>query len=161
MVMPQQPEPLYRGSDGGPGSYETELLQGLVPFIEANYRSDPSARAIAGISRGGVWALEIALRNPLQFNALAALSPALAVNSARLPYDPFEIASTADQFPREILLLAGDDDWAEAETQRLSEVLSQAGVEHMLQISAGDHSDGTWAEVMEDVLGFLALSFSP
>jgi hypothetical protein len=60
MVMPLQPDPLFRGSDGGPGSYEMELLEGLIPYIEGEYRSDPSGRALAGISRGGVWALEAA-----------------------------------------------------------------------------------------------------
>ena len=157
MVMPLQPEPLFRGSDGGPGSYESELLDGLMPFIEKNYRSDRSARALAGISRGGVWALEIAFRNPDRFGTVAALSPALAVNSARPPYDPFEIISNSDRFPRNILLLAGDEDWAAVETKKLSQSLSEAGVENRLQISAGNHSDETWAAVLADVLRFLAL----
>ena len=161
MVMPLQPEPLFRGSDGGPGSYETELLEGLVPFVEKNFRSDPSARALAGISRGGVWALEVAFRNPQEFDSVAALSPALAVNSARPPYDPFEIVANADRFPREILLLAGDEDWAAVETQRLSQLLSDAGVEHTFRITAGDHSDQTWAAVMSEVLGFLVLVAGP
>ena len=157
MVMPLQPEPLFRGSDGGPGSYESELLEGLIPYIEKNYRSDRSARALAGISRGGVWALEIALRNPNAFGTVAALSPALAVNSARPPYDPFEIVANSDQYPRNILLLAGDEDWAAVETKKLSQTLSEAGVENRLHISAGNHSDETWAALLTDVLRFLAL----
>ncbi|MFQ5922515.1 MAG: alpha/beta hydrolase [Anaerolineales bacterium] len=161
MVMPLQPEPLFRSSDGGPGSYETELLEGLVPFIEKNFRSDPSARALAGISRGGVWALEVAFRNPQEFDSVAALSPALAVNSARPPYDPFEIVADMDRFPRKILLLAGDEDWAAVETKRLSQVLSEAEVEHMFRISAGDHSDEMWAAVLTEVLRFLALGAGP
>ncbi len=161
MVMPLQPEPLYRGSDGGPGSYEMEFLDGLVLHIENELRSDPQARALAGISRGGVWALEIALNNPLQFEALAALSPALAVNSARAPYDPFEIAQTAELFPRNILLLVGDEDWARAETERLSGLLGERQVEHMLQITAGNHSDETWKSAMSDVLSFLIFGAIP
>lgn len=157
MVMPLQPEPLYRGSDGGPGSYESELLDGLVPFVEKNFRSDPAARALAGISRGGVWALEIAFRNPEEFGSVAALSPALAVNRARPPYDPFEILVNSDRYPRKILLLAGDADWAAVETKQLSQALSEAGVEHTLQISAGDHSNETWAAVLKEALRFLAL----
>jgi len=158
MVMPLQPEPLFRGSDGGPGSYETELLEGLVPYIESNFRSDPSKRALGGISRGGVWALEIAFRNPDEFGSVAALSPALAVNSARPPYDPFEIVVNSPRLPGQILLLAGDEDWAAIETKRLSGVLSEAGVKHTLQISSGNHSDETWAGVLKEVLGFLALA---
>ena len=161
MVMPLQPDPLFRGSDGGPGSYEMELLEGLIPFIEGNYRSDPSARALAGISRGGVWALEAAFRNPRKFVSVAALSPALAVNGARPPYDPFNIVAESDLFPQNILLLAGDKDWAAAETERLSKALSSAGVEHKFEITAGDHSDMTWAAVLDDVFGFFALGGLP
>jgi len=156
MVMPLQPDPLFRGSDGGPGSYEMELIEGLIPHIESSYRSDPSARALAGISRGGVWALEAAFRNPTEFVSVAALSPALAVNSARPPYDPFEIVAAADLFPMNILLLAGDEDWAAVETERFSKVLGEAGIEHVYQISVGDHSDTMWAAVLADVFGFLA-----
>jgi len=156
MVMPLQPDPLFRGSDGGPGSYEMELLEGLIPHIESNYRSDASARALSGISRGGVWALEAAFRNPMEFVSVAALSPALAVNSARPAYDPFRIVAETDQFPRNILLLAGDEDWAAVETERLSKALNEAGVAHMFQISEGDHSDATWAAVLADVFDFFA-----
>ena len=161
MVMPLQPDPLFRGSDGGPGSYEMELLEGLIPYIETNYRSDPSARALAGISRGGVWALEAALRNPNEFTFVAALSPALAVNNPRPPYDPFNIVADSDVYPQNILLMAGDNDWAAVETERLSEALSNAGVEHVFQISAGDHSNGTWAAVIHEVFGFFVMGVLP
>ena len=157
MVMPLQPEPLFRSSDGGPGSYETELLEGLVPFIERNYRSDPSIRALAGISRGGVWALEVAFRNPSAFDSVAALSPALAVNSARPPYDPLEIVANSNELPQKILLLAGDEDWAAVETKRLSEAMHEAGIEHMFRITAGNHSDKTWATMLTMIFDFFAL----
>ncbi|MEE9216251.1 MAG: alpha/beta hydrolase-fold protein [Anaerolineales bacterium] len=161
MVMPLQPDPLFRGSDGGPGSYEMELLEGLIPHIEGNYRSDPSARALAGISRGGVWALEAAFRNPMEFTAVVALSPALAVNSARPPYDPFNIVADSELLPRNIFLLAGDEDWAAVETKRLSQALVDAGVEHVFKIAVGDHSNETWAAVLGEVLGFFALGAPP
>ena len=156
MVMPLQPDPLFRNSDGGPGSYETELLDGIVSYVDKTYRSDPSHRGLAGVSRGGVWALEIALRNPSEFQAVAAISPALAVNSARPPYDPFEIVSSGENLPREILLLAGDQDWAASSTERLSVALEVEGFRHSLVIVPGDHSDPTWAEAMPQILAFFA-----
>jgi enterochelin esterase-like enzyme len=156
MVMPLQPEPLFRNSDGGPGSYETEMLDGIVSYVDKAYRSDPSRRGLAGVSRGGVWALEIAFRNPAEFQAVAAISPALAVNSARPPYDPFDIVSTAERLPSQILLLAGERDWAEGSTERLSSVLEAGGFEHSFLLVPGDHSDPTWAEAMPQILAFFA-----
>jgi len=156
MVMPLQPEPLFRNSDGGPGSYETELLDGMVAYVDKTYHSDPSRRGLAGVSRGGVWALEIGFRNPSAFVAVAALSPALAVNSARPPYDPFEIVRSADSLPPLLLLLAGDQDWAAPATERLSDALEAEGFAHSYLVVAGDHSDPTWAEAMSFTLGFFA-----
>jgi hypothetical protein len=62
------------------------------------------------------------------------------------------MVANSDLFPQNILLLAGDEDWAAVETERLSMALDGAGVEHVFQIMAGDHSDGTWAAVLGDVL---------
>lgn len=160
MVMPLQPEPLFRNSDGGPGSYESEMLEGLAPHVDLVYRSDPSRRGIAGVSRGGVWALEIAFRNPSVFPTVAALSPALAVNAARPPYDPFEIVKAAGALPQQILLVAGDQDWAAVETRRLSQALSENGVEHSFLIVPGAHANATWASVMAQVLEFFGRAWS-
>ncbi|MEJ2747468.1 MAG: alpha/beta hydrolase-fold protein, partial [Anaerolineae bacterium] len=56
-------------SSGGDHSYESVIMDDLIPFIESNYCAWPSAegRAIGGLSRGGYWALEIAFRHPEQF----------------------------------------------------------------------------------------------
>ena len=103
IVMPRLPEPLFRSSDGGPWSYEAEMLQGLIPAIEAAYpvKSAGQARAVAGISRGGVWSLEIGMTHPEAFGAVAALSPALSVNAARPEYDPL-LLSQLEPMPTRI-----------------------------------------------------------
>jgi enterochelin esterase-like enzyme len=163
MVMPRQPEPLFRSSDGGPGSYETELLEGLLPSIEWTYpvQTRLGSRALAGISRGGVWALEIGLRNPEVFSSVGALSPALAVNHPRPPYDPFEIARQATQRPALLLLLAGDQDWAAGQTLKLSALLEDLGWPHQWLQVPGDHSAPTWETAMRPALEYLTSGWSP
>jgi enterochelin esterase-like enzyme len=163
MVMPRQPEPLFRSSDGGPGSYESELLDGLVPYVELNYPTvpDPSGRALAGISRGGIWALEIGYRHPEFFTTVGALSPALAVNHARAPYDPFQIVQSGAALPERLLLLAGDQDWAAAQTLRLSGLLDERGVRHLWLRVEGGHSDATWEAAMLPVLEYLTAAWVP
>ena len=51
VVMPPQPEPLFSSTDGGPGSYEDELINGLVPFIDRTYRTiaQGDSRGLAGV----------------------------------------------------------------------------------------------------------------
>lgn len=162
LVMPLQPEPLFTQSDGGPGSYEDELLHGLLPFVEAAYGLDPrpQARALAGISRGGVWALAVGLRHPEVFGGVAGLSPALSVNRARPAYDPLAFAQAGGPFPPRIFLTAGERDWARWGTERLSRTLVQAGAEHAWILAPGGHDRELWAAVLEPVLGYLVEGWS-
>ena len=162
LVLARQPEPLFSGSDGGPDSYETEFFEGLVASIEKAYRTQPSPdrTAIVGISRGGVWALEIALRNPDRIGAVAALSPALAVNTARPAYDPQQLAATAPALPAHLMLAAGDTDWARPATEGLAAILESRGAAFGMIIVSGSHTDATWESMLPDVLNFLSQTFS-
>jgi enterochelin esterase-like enzyme len=157
VVMPRVPDPLFRSTDGGPYSYEAELTEGLVSFIDLTYHSDPrpERRAIAGISRGGVWSLEIALNNPDAFGGVAAISPALSLNSARREYDPFFIVRRGEPLPSRIYLLAGDEDWARQATEDLALLLQGLGVPHRLVIYAGGHEDAGWAPELEALIDYL------
>ena len=157
IVMPEQPEPLFSQTDGGPGSYEGEFLSTLIPFIEARYQVDarPERRAVAGISRGGVWALEIGFTHPDLFEGAGALSPALNVNEARPEFDPLMLAESSDHFPERIFLASGDVDSAAIDTERLHVSLSRRGVEHRYTTAAGGHEGGTWEQFLGEMLIYL------
>jgi enterochelin esterase-like enzyme len=157
VVMPRVPDPLFRSTDGGPYSYEAELTEGLVSFIDLTYHSDPrpDRRAIAGISRGGVWSLEIALNNPDVFDGVAAISPALALNSARKEYDPVFIVRRGEALPSKIYLLAGDEDWARQATEDFALLLDGLGVAHQLVVYRGGHEDASWAPELGPLITYL------
>lgn len=59
------------------GRWEDAIVRELVPWIDARYRTVPSAgaRGIAGFSMGGYGALMLAMANPDVFGAVYALSP--------------------------------------------------------------------------------------
>jgi enterochelin esterase-like enzyme len=157
LVMPEQPEPLFSLTDGGPGSYEGELLSTLLPFIEANYAASdqPDRRALAGISRGGVWALEIGFSNPEMFAGVGGLSPALNVNDARQEYDPLTIAESVSDFSEFIFIASGDVDSAAVDTQRLHTILVQREVSHRYTTVPGGHEGGTWAQLVGEMVDYL------
>jgi len=161
IVMPYAPTILFTGTDGGSWSYEAEFVNGLVPWVDSNYRTItyPYWRGFAGISRGGVWALEIALRYPNVIDSVAALSPALAYNRGRPEFDPFQLIYRGTPRPQRILLMAGDEDWARGETERLSQALELLDIPHRLMISPGGHEDETWSRIMQDVLEFFATAW--
>jgi enterochelin esterase-like enzyme len=155
-VAPRQPEPIFSNSDGGRGSYEDEFFQGLVPFIESTVLADtqPGSRAVVGISRGGVWALELALTHPDVVGSAAGLSPALAVNYARAAYDPLQLAGNALSLPR-VFLGAGRDDWARLMTERLATELGGREADVELSIVEGSHEEATWLQLLPQALDFL------
>jgi enterochelin esterase family protein len=162
MVMPRQAEPLFTSSDGGPGSYEEEFLEGLIPYIDQTYRTLSSAdsRAIAGISRGGVWALEITFRHPDWFDLVAALSPALHVNYARPPYDPFVIVDSGARLPGRIFLSAGEGEASFLDkVEDLSLALEAHGVPHSFVVGSGGHDAEGWRAMMEEALVFLVMGW--
>jgi enterochelin esterase-like enzyme len=161
LVMPKQPEPLFSQTDGGPGSYEGEFLSALVPFIEGRYAVSPYAeeRAIAGISRGGVWALEIAFANPRSFAGVGGLSPALNVNDARPEYDPLDLAKSQGRLPERIYIASGDVDSAAADTKHLHEILTRRGVEHRYTTVPGGHEGATWKQLIGEMLIYLAATW--
>ncbi len=162
LVMPLAPERLFRRTDGGPGSYEDELVNGLKPYIERNFRGDPARSALAGISRGGVWALEIAFRNPAAFTGVAALSPALNVNRPRQTYDPFWIVTQESNYPSAIYLDAGLREPRIVEVvQHFSGLLDQLGVPHRLNLGDGGHNQDYWSEVAPAALTALVRGFQP
>jgi len=159
LVIPIQPEPLFSDTDGGPGSYEDEVIRGLLPFVETTFRTRRSSagRAIAGISRGGVWALEIAFLNPEAFGQVAALSPALALNYARPAYNPLEIARLGvEEIPLRIYLGAGETDWARLKTVDLAEALGAHGEGAVFESVVGGHESVTWQALMPGMFEYLA-----
>ncbi len=159
-VMPRQPEPLFSGTDGGPGSYEDEFINGLVPFVDRTYRTiaQEDSRGLAGVSRGGVWALEIGFRNTDIIQRVGALSPSLNVNYARPEYDPFTLALSGD-LPSRIFLMSGDTDSAFEKALELSEALHKANIKHEYVLASGNHESSTWRGILPELLHYLAVDW--
>ncbi|MGD2058679.1 MAG: alpha/beta hydrolase-fold protein, partial [Anaerolineales bacterium] len=116
-----------------------------------------SKRAILGVSRGGVWSLEIGMRHPDNFNIVAALSPALSYNHPRAAYDPFDIARTAERVPDCILISSGDrEPQFSDEIDRFAETLERSGVDFIYLQHEGRHENSAWQTILERVLIFVA-----
>jgi enterochelin esterase-like enzyme len=161
IIIPAAPGQLFTYTDGGLGSFEAEFVEGLLPWVEQSYRVDArrEARALAGISRGGVWALEIGFRHADLFDVVGALSPALQLNDAREQYDPLKIVHSGAALPGRIFLGAGEGDWARWKTEEMSALLQQVGISAVLEIVPGVHEAGLWRALLPDVLSFLSSGF--
>ncbi|RLC62275.1 MAG: hypothetical protein DRI48_09750, partial [Chloroflexi bacterium] len=156
IVMPRAEERLYVNTSGGERSFESQVVNDLIPHVDATYRTQPERerRAIGGISRGGVWALEISFLYPHLFAAVGAHSPALSVNVAPPPYDPFYLLKEPGVTTLRIYLDAGDLDWAREKTQELHEALNQQGIPNQFVVHSGRHANALWEANVAEYLAF-------
>ncbi len=146
---------LFVNSSGGAQSFEGMVVDELLPRIDEMYRTirQPWARAIGGISRGGVWSLEIGLRHPDLFAVVGGHSPALSLNRPYPAYDPYTLGRQGAPGQR-IYLTGGDADWARAGAISLRDLLLEYGADVTYQLHAGGHVDELWSLGLPDYLTF-------
>lgn len=161
IVMPKGTEAKYVGTSGGDHSFEGQIINDLIPHVDATYRTwaEREGRAIGGISRGGVWSLEIGFMHSGLFAAVGAHSPALSVNLASRAYDPFYLLSGPSVNMLRIYLDAGETDWAKEGTQALHEALNAQGLAHEFVVHPGGHAGGLWEANMVEYIAFYTATW--
>jgi enterochelin esterase-like enzyme len=152
----------YSWTNGGKGSYGDFFVNELVPHIDGKYstRAERGGRAIGGISRGGYWAIQIAMSNPDKFATLGAHSPSITSKLVGVPAN-FSMLSFAK--PREavkqfrVWMDAGDRDWARFDIDKFSKDLKAAGAaEFAYSVGQGQHEDAYWASRIGEYLAFYS-----
>jgi len=156
MVLPRGRERLYVGTSGGDFSFEAQVMRDLIPHIDETYRTVASreGRAIGGMSRGGVWSLEIAMMHPDLFSAVGAHSPALSANLAPPPYDPFYLLSHSGVATLRFYLDYGDADWTRQSTLALHEALDDRNIPNVCTQHVGGHNNELWSRNVAEYLLF-------
>lgn len=149
---------LANNTSGGPGSYESLILDELIPHIEQSYCvwSAQEGRAIGGLSRGGYWALEIAFRFPERFASAGGHSAALLDSFAGPAINPQYTALSNNLGDLRIYLDIGAEDYLRTNTIQLHEDMQAAGVAHEWHLNDGQHVDAYWAEHVSDYLHWYA-----
>ncbi len=141
-------------------SYETVVLDELAPAVERDFCTinDRDQRAIGGISRGGFWAYEIALRHPEMFGIVGGHSAAFDPNNAPAAFNPLELALNAPFLANANLRMYldnGADDPAGTNLELFSSRLSSRGIAHTYIISpVGGHDAEYWSGHLEEYLTF-------
>ena len=138
-------------------TFEQDLLNDLIPFIEKNYpvKKDRQSRAIAGLSMGGGQSLNFGLGNLDTFSYVGGFSSA---PNTKAP----EVLVPDPQLAREKLNLlwisCGDADRLLRFSERTHEYLAQNDVPHVYYIEPGDHNFKVWKN---GLYMFAKLIFKP
>ena len=125
--------------------FERDLLESLIPAIEAHYAaaSDRRQRAIAGLSMGGGQALNIGLAHLDRFAWVAGFSPAPNTRAAA------QLLPDAEAAKRQLALLylsCGRQDGLLRVPQALHRGLRQRGIPHVWTVDEHGHVRESWAD---------------
>jgi uncharacterized protein len=114
--------------NGDAGNFHRFIRGELVPFIEKEYRADPSKRILVGHSYGGLFALFGLFETPDLFNTLIIGSPTLSYGN-RITFRQEEtFAKEHRKLPARVYLFAGEleeslNDQTLTDTLRLAAIL--------------------------------------
>ena len=124
-------------------TFENDLLNDLIPFIEKKYSvlPDREHRAIAGLSMGGGQSLNFGLGNLDKFAWVGGFSS--APNTKR----PEELIPDPEAAKNKLKLLwisCGDNDGLITFSKRTHDYLYEKGVQHIYYIESGGHDFKVW-----------------
>ncbi|WP_423600100.1 alpha/beta hydrolase [Roseateles sp. MS654] len=129
----------------GFAKFERDLLDFLIPAVEARYAALPDRRhrAVAGLSMGGGQALNFGFAHPEVFAAVGGFS------SAPNTRPPAELIPDPETVRRQFALVylsCGSRDGLISVSQGVHRQLKQQGVPHLWNVDGSGHDRESWAE---------------
>lgn len=130
--------------------FDDALLQDLIPWVDGHYNTckNRDCRAVAGISRGALWAEKIAFEHPEVFASVGMLS---------MPGQPFDDQTlyylVQRQAPEESLRVridVGSGDDYRHEAVKASNQLSYLGYLYEYNITPGGHDTDFWHRMLKE-----------
>ena len=124
-------------------AYVKSLVTEIVPFIEKNYRviAKPASRAIAGLSMGGGHTISASALYPQLFDYICPLSAAGNIT--------LEQAQELKKAGVKLYWIAcGNEDFLFERSNKLDELLTEAGLEHTYYVNGGGHVWYNWRQYL-------------
>lgn len=136
------------GGPGGPQNnttaFERDLLEDVMPFVEASYRvkTDAANRAIAGLSMGGGQSLTVGLNHLDKFAWVAGFSSSAPSREAvtSLLNDP----AGANAKLKLLWIGVGKDDFLLQRNQEFIAALKEKDIRYEWHLTEGNHSWPVW-----------------
>ena len=155
LVIPLRPDDRADPRPDGDLPYEHFVVAELIPWVDQHTPAclAGTQRAIGGISRGGLWALEIAFRHPGLFAAVGGHS---AATQGEGGLNPFSLLASNPAAIRalHVWLDVGDQDSLKAGDASLAAALQADGVSTVFNQWPGGHNRAYWREHVPDYLAF-------
>jgi enterochelin esterase family protein len=149
------------GAFGGNASlYERDLLEDVIPMIDAKYRTiaDRTHRAIVGFSMGGGQAGRVGLGHLDTFSRIGIMSAGLGGGGAAAGEPLATLTASPARTNQQIDLLwiaCGTEDSAMTGAKALHDTLTTAGIEHTFLATEGAHHWRVWRRYLRDLAPLL------
>jgi enterochelin esterase-like enzyme len=125
-------------------NFERDLIDDLIPFVEARYsvKTDRESRALAGLSMGGGQSLNFGLAHLDLFPWIGGFSsaPNTKMPAALVP-DPAKAAAQL----KLLWISCGDKDGLISVSQRTHAYLKEQNVPHIWHLDSGAHDFAVWS----------------
>jgi predicted alpha/beta superfamily hydrolase len=163
--VPAPDDPKAQVSGHGP-----ELLRAIekefIPFVEREYRADPSFRVLGGSSLGGLFALYAMLERPGLFQGYIAPSPAVEWANGWLLGREAEFAAKHRELRARLFMSGASEEWPAflAAIRRFDEQLrgrSYAGLAYRWRLVDGERHAGTKPESYNRGIRFVFAPLAP
>jgi enterochelin esterase-like enzyme len=140
--------------------FSRDLIEDLIPFVQANYRVHADRDQIAGLSLGGGQALGIGLSHTDLFSRVAGFSAALgAVTSPQAGGLDFKsLVSDSKKMNDRLKMLwvgCGTEDTLFNSNKEFAQLLESSGVKHTFRVSDGAHTWQVWRRYLNEVAPVL------
>ena len=145
------------GNTGTPGfseqflkSFEAELKQSVIPFVEKNYRvkTDSKSRALAGLSMGGLQTLYAGIYNPDLFSYLGVFSSGWLPNQKNISDRQYEYLKRNSGIINDRVTLwiamGGKEDIAYENCQVMLSKFKEINIKYTYQEYPGGHTWPVW-----------------
>ena len=145
------------GNTGSPGfseqflkSFEEELKQSVIPFVEKTYRAktDSKNRALAGLSMGGLQTLYAGIYNPELFSYLGVFSSGWLPNQKNISDRQYEYmkknAALINDKMTLWIAMGGKEDIAYENCQTMLSKFKELNIKYTYQEYPGGHTWPVW-----------------
>lgn len=135
------------------GAYVKGLVEDIIPYVESHFRviKSKEARALAGLSMGGIYTLYTTARYPDLFGYIGVLSMGFTPDR-----DPVkELTPVKNAGYKLYWIGCGESDFAYDNTKRLIKGLDDLGMKYTNFDKVGGHTWDTWRVCLKELAPML------
>jgi len=131
--------------------FEKDLLEEVIPYVEANYRVQPAplGRAIVGLSMGGEQSLRIGLTHPELFAWVGGFSSAAPDKKALK--NSLDDAQAVNQHFKLLWVGCGKNDFLLKRNEDFIGLLKEKKINHEWHLTEGIHCWPVWRMYLEEI----------